>query len=112
MLPKSKLQDVELGYSIQDVGNQLKLILSHELFNNSAVLSNFLKYIVEETLAGNFKSLKEYTIGVEGLGKKADFNPQIDAIVRIHAGRLRRLLTKYYNGPGIQDRILIEVVKG
>lgn len=112
MSPKSLSQDVQLNYSSQEVITQLKLILSHELFNNSAVLSNFLKYIVEETLAGNLKSLKEYTIGVNGLGKKADFNPQIDAIVRIHAGRLRRLLTEYYNGPGNQDRILIEVVKG
>jgi len=112
MSPKSLAQDVELSYSSQEVLTQLKLILAHELFNNSAVLSNFLKYIVEETLAGNLKSLKEYTIGVNGLGKKADFNPQIDAIVRIHAGRLRRLLTEYYNGPGAQDKILIEVVKG
>lgn len=112
MSPKSLSQDVESTYSAPEVIAQLKLILSHELFNNSAVLSNFLKYIVEETLAGNLKSLKEYTIGVNGLGKKVDFNPQIDAIVRIHAGRLRRLLTEYYNGPGAQDRILIEVVKG
>ena len=112
MSTKSLSQDVELSYSSQEVLTQLKLILAHELFNNSAVLSNFLKYIVEETLAGNLKSLKEYTIGVNGLGKKADFNPQIDAIVRIHAGRLRRLLTEYYNGPGAQDKILIEVVKG
>jgi adenylate cyclase len=112
MSPKSLSQDVESSYSSLEVLNQLKLILAHELFNNSAVLSNFLKYIVEETLAGNLKSLKEYTIGVNGLGKKADFNPQIDAIVRIHAGRLRRLLTEYYNGPGAQDKILIEVVKG
>ena len=112
MSPKSLSQEVESSCSSLEVLNQLKLILSHELFNNSAVLSNFLKYIVEETLAGNLKSLKEYTIGVNGLGKKADFNPQIDAIVRIHAGRLRRLLTEYYNGPGVQDRIVIEVVKG
>jgi adenylate cyclase len=112
MSPKTLSQDVESSCSSLEVLSELKLILSHELFNNSAVLSNFLKYIVEETLAGNLRSLKEYTIGVNGLGKKADFNPQIDAIVRIHAGRLRRLLTEYYNGPGSQDRILIEVVKG
>jgi len=112
MSPKTISEDVDSRYSSQDVMTQLRLILAHELFANSAVLSNFLKYIVEETLAGNLKSLKEYTIGVNGLGKRSDFNPQIDAIVRIHAGRLRRLLAEYYNRPGGQDKILIEVVKG
>jgi len=82
------------------------------LFSGSAVLSGFLKFIVEETLEGNSDELKEYTIAVSALGKSADFNPQIDAIVRIHAGRLRRLLSEYYTGPGRTDPIRIEVVKG
>src|SRR5690606_23913179 len=58
------------------------------------------------------EGLKEYTIAVSALGKPDDFNPQIDAIVRIHAGRLRRLLNEYYMGIGITDTIKIEVVKG
>src|SRR5690606_40438266 len=35
-----------------------------------------------------------------------------DAIVRIHAGRLRRLLNEYYTTTGVADVIKIEVVKG
>lgn len=45
-----------------------------------------------ETLNGNEQSLKEYIIGVNVLKKDPDFNPQIDSIVRIHAGRLRKYL--------------------
>ena len=56
--------------------------------------------------------MKEYTIAVSALGKAEDFNPQIDAIIRIHAGRLRRLLNEYYMGSGINDTLRIEVVKG
>lgn len=108
----SPFQEFEPGCSSQEVMTQLRVILSHEMFSNSPVLSNFLKFIVEETLAGNLNSLKEYTIGVSGLGKKSDFDPQMDAIVRIHAGRLRRLIAEYYAGPGIQDEISIEVAKG
>lgn len=99
-------------YSKKEVLDELNSILSSDLFSRSTVLSNFLKFIVEETLAGNTEGLKEYTIAVSALGKSPDFNPQIDAIIRIHAGRLRRLLNDYYQGSGITDTIKIEVVKG
>jgi adenylate cyclase len=102
----------QLEFSKKEVIKQLDRILSSDLFSHSAMLSYFLKFIVEETLEGKTSGLKEYTIGVSALGKNADFNPQIDAIVRIHAGRLRRLLNEYYTGPGLNDPIMIEVVKG
>jgi TolB-like protein len=91
---------------------ELDRILSSDLFARSAVLSNFLKFIVIETIENQPETLKEYTIAVSALGKPSDFNPQIDAIVRIHAGRLRRLLSEYYLGVGIADPIRIEVIKG
>lgn len=99
-------------YSKEEILDELDRIISSDLFSRSSVLSNFLKFIVEETLKGNTEGLKEYTIAVGALGKSADFNPQIDAIVRIHAGRLRRLLNDYYQSSGITDTIRIELVKG
>lgn len=99
-------------FSKKEIQDELDRILSSDMFSRSSVLSNFLKFIVEETLEGNTEGLKEYTIAVSALGKPDDFNPQIDAIVRIHAGRLRRLLNEYYMGIGITDTIKIEVVKG
>ena len=99
-------------YTEKDILSELKRILSSDLFLRSSVLSNFLKFIVEETLGGRTEHLKEYTIGVNALGKPADFNPQIDAIVRIHAGRLRRLLSEYYATFGNTNSMMIEVVKG
>ena len=100
------------GNSKKEVIGELGRILASDLFSRSPVLSNFLKFIVEETLEGNTDALKEYTIAVSALGKSHDFNPQTDAIVRIHAGRLRRLLNEYYAGPGAADSLKIEVVKG
>lgn len=94
------------------VKKQLDCILSSDLFIASRVLSNFLEFVVKETLEGNADTLKEYTIAVSALGKNSDFNPQIDAIVRIHAGRLRRLLTEYYKDTGSDDPIKIEMHKG
>jgi len=79
---------------------------------NSSVLTQFLNFVVTETLAGRSDSLKEYTIGVQALKKDADFNPQIDSIVRIHAGRLRRALKEYYYELGQNDPIIIDIPKG
>lgn len=112
MQPNSSEKHVFPDYTRKEILDELDCILSSDMFSRSSVLSNFLKFIVEETIEGNTDSLKEYTIAVGALGKADDFNPQIDAIVRIHAGRLRRLLNDYYRGPGISDKIKIEVIKG
>lgn len=96
----------------KEIREQLERILSNDMFSRSFVLCSFLKFIVNETLEGRTEELKEYTIAVCALGKSTDFNPQTDAIVRIHAGRLRRLLNKYYTGPGITDSVKIQVIKG
>ena len=112
MSHKSREESITLNFSNNEIQQELDQILSSSLFSRSSVLSNFLKFIVEETLQGNTDRLKEYTIAVSALGRTSDFNPQTNAIVRIHAGRLRRLLNAYYEGPGITDAIKIEVAKG
>ena len=87
-------------------------ILSFGEFSKAPILSKFLEFIIEKKLSGNEAEIKEYTIGVKGLGKPSDFNPQLDAYVRIHAGRLRQALTRYYLGPGRDDEIIIAIPKG
>jgi TolB-like protein/Tfp pilus assembly protein PilF len=91
---------------------QLSAILLTAAFQNSNVLSRFIRFIVEETLAGHETELKEYTIAVKVLSKRTDFNPQLDPIVRIHAGRLRRALHEYYLEAGKDDPIIISIPKG
>jgi TolB-like protein len=96
----------------EDVFAQLRRILDSDQISRSAVLTDFLTFVVKETLAGRSEGLKEYTIGVQALRKNADFNPQTDSIVRIHAGRLRRALKEYYYEEGKEDAILISIPKG
>jgi hypothetical protein len=55
---------------------------------------------VEKSLAGEADDLKEFTIGVEALGKSEDYNPQIDPSVRVQVGRLRAKLEEYYRTEG------------
>ncbi len=80
----------------EQIRKELYTILEDKGFSGSRRASDFLKYIVEETLAGRENQLKEYTIGVEVYKKGSDFLPQTDPVVRIEAGRLRKKLEQYY----------------
>ena len=72
-------------------------------------LAAFLRFVVEETLAGHSERLKDYTIAVDALGCSPDFNPETDAIVRVHAYRVRRALVRYYETEGMRDPVVIEL---
>ena len=99
-------------FTPQTVRQHLGRILSAPPFSDSVVLTRFLTFIVNETLEGRSHGLKEYTIAVEALKKDPDFNPQIDAIVRIHACRLRRALKEFYYEHGADEDMQILMRKG
>lgn len=99
-------------FSASEIFLQVQKIVRDPVFENSVILKNFLQYIVEESLHGNSNKLKEYTIAVNVLHKPIDFNTQENGIVRIHAGRLRRILDTYYKEHGVIDFIRISIPKG
>ena len=88
-----------------------KICLSVELSNKS-MLCRLLNYLVTEKLAGREDKLKGYTIGTEALGREEGYDSDKDPLVRIHAGRLRRLLRLYYHESGKNDELKIEIPKG
>ena len=73
------------------VKKQLRQLLDQEELKRSPILSKFLEHVVVTKLEGREDEIKEYTIGVQALGRPIDFNPQLDAVVRIHASRLRNI---------------------
>lgn len=94
------------------IEKQLQKIISTNRFKASKMLSAFLEFIIKTAIQGHAPEIKEYTIGTKALGRPADFNPATDAVVRIQAGRLRRLLAEYYWEEGLNDGIIIEIPKG
>lgn len=91
---------------------QLEKILTSSNFATASQLSNFLRYVVEQTLNGQSDSIKQYTVAVEALGYAADFDPQSNPTVRVHAQQLRRALDHYYQTQGFEDPIRIDIPKG
>ena len=98
--------------SASEVRAELEAVLQSKPFSSSARLSRFLRYVTEETLAGRAASLKEYKLGLEVFGRGEDFDPRVDAVVRVEARQVRFKLADYYAGPGIHDPIIISLPKG
>jgi hypothetical protein len=90
---------------------ELEKILSARILRGKETLRVLLTYLVEKTLDGGAGMLKEYTIGVEAFGKRADYDPQEDASVRVQIGRLRQKLEEYYRTEGARDPLVIELPK-
>jgi adenylate cyclase len=94
---------------IQDA---LQRVLASRDFVNSERKRRFLKFVVQETLAGHADRIKAYAIALDVFGRGPSFDPAADPVVRIEAGRLRRCLEHYYLGEGAADRIRITIPKG
>ena len=81
-------------------------------FTASDRARRFLRYVVEETLAGRADRIKAFSVAIEVFGRDESFDPQNDPVVRIEAGRLRRALEHYYLLSGKDDAVLIDIPKG
>jgi serine/threonine-protein kinase len=94
------------------IAAQLEKILASGMFSQSERMCRFLRMVVEYSTSDRADELKEYPIGLQVFDRKPSFDPRVDPIVRVEAGRLRRKLTKYYETEGVADEILIELPKG
>ena len=72
-----------------------------------AEMPSFLRFAIENALAGNIDLLKEYVIGTEVYDRKPPYHPSQDSIVRTEARRLRAKLKDYYESEGKQDPVFI-----
>lgn len=90
----------------------LEKLIASPTFSKSPQLAHFIKFVVEETLAGRADRIKAYTIAADALGRGADFDAQNNPLVRVEAGRLRHALDQYYATHGRDDPITIELPRG
>src|SRR5436309_1423433 len=69
------------------VRDQLQRIVASATFQQVDRLKRFLTFVVDETIAGRRRELKEYVIGVQVFGKEESVDPRTDPIV---SGSVRR----------------------
>jgi len=95
------------------VRGQLARVVKSPGFVGSARLCRFLTHIVNRTIDGDIDSLKEFSIAMEVFDRTSQYDPNIDAIVRVEARRLRGKLKAYYeDGQGTVDPVLIGLRPG
>jgi hypothetical protein len=94
------------------IEHQLDRILKSRRFLNCHRLSRFIRYTVEQTLAGSSHRLKEYTLAIEVFDKPDSFDPRLDSTVRVAARSLRTRLGAYYGAEGANDEVLIRFSPG
>ena len=98
--------------SQEEVRAQLERLLASDALAGSARLRRFLSFIVERTLKGDAQQLKEYAVGIEVFDRGQEYDPRVDSIVRVEAGRLRSRLDEYYGHAGSDDAVVIRIPRG
>lgn len=95
-----------------EVEASLRRLLASSGFAKSPRQQSLLTYLVGQSLSGHGERLKGYAIGIDVFGRGPEFDPAVDAIVRVEVGRLRNKLREYYDGPGTADEFVFDLPKG
>lgn len=111
-LRSGNTDDPRLDITAAEVMLQLDRIVRNQQFERADRSKAILSFVVAEMLAGRSDRIKAYTIATLVLNRDADFDPQVNPIVRMEAGQLRRRLDRYYATDGAEDDLVITVPKG
>jgi len=91
---------------------QVERIVHSDTLRNAEALRRLLKFLAEKSASGEADELKEYTVGVDGLGRPVSYDPRHDAAARIQVGRLRQKISDYYRTEGKDDAVIVDLPKG
>lgn len=94
------------------IQEQLERLLVNPHFSHSRRFPSFLRFVVEQTLAGQTDALKERTLGIEIFGRDADYDTASDPIVRVTAGEIRKRIAQYYQEPGHECEMKLSLPSG
>ena len=94
------------------ISEQLERILAHPAFKTSARCQNLLRYVVDRSLRGECEQIKERTLGIEVFERKANYDTGQDHVVRAAAAEVRKRLAQYYQEPGHEAELNIQLRAG
>jgi TolB-like protein/Tfp pilus assembly protein PilF len=107
-----RVPSLPLRIDEEQLQQQMERIVCSPIFVRAARCQRFLRYLVAAAVADPLLSPKEYTIAIEVFDRGEEYDPAIDATVRVEAGRLRSRLREYYAAEGAGDSLRIELPKG
>jgi hypothetical protein len=96
----------------QPILDQVERMVASSFFCHSKHYPALLRYVVEQTLQGRGAQLKERVVGFEVFGRDADYDTNLDPVVRNSACEVRKRIAQYYQEPGHEMEIRIEIPTG
>jgi len=96
----------------ETIREHLERMVEDPVFRSSKRSVQFLRYVVEQTLAGATDQIKERTIGVEVFGRDPSYDTNVDHVVRTAAIELRKRLAIYYGDERHKSDLRICLVPG
>src|SRR5580765_5554936 len=114
---RPSIDESELGsgpaYKENDPRWQLaQRIVASKSFAKSGLFSRFLLYVCDRTLNGRTEEISEQQIGVHVFGRKPQYNPAEDNIVRNYARQLRQRLDAYFEDEGKAEELRLRIPRG
>jgi hypothetical protein len=103
-IPLSEKERLQILAHLED-------LLESPAFAGSRRRQAFLRYVVEETLAGRGAAIKETNIAVDVFGRSNDFDAQTASIVRVTAAEVRKRIAQVYEA-GLRGNLHIELPLG
>ncbi len=91
---------------------ELNWLLNSGALGRSSNLTRMLTFVCEKHFLGQDDQVKEYSIATEALGRRDDFDPQSDTIVRVTAHSLRKRLEEIYQTDGMNRPVNILIPLG
>jgi hypothetical protein len=95
-----------------EVREQLGRLLANPFFSHSKRFPTFLRFVVEQTLAGDSENIKERTLGIEIFGRDAEYDTASDPIVRVTAAEIRKRVAQYYQDSAHEHELRISLPSG
>jgi len=95
----------------EDKVEELENLLRSGLVREGSQAYALLEYLGRRAIEERREPVKEYAIGIEALGKPADYDPRIDPTVRVEIGRLRARLQNHYR-EGAVRKVHLGIAKG
>jgi len=96
----------------QEMRGLVQRVANAPQFRKSPRLREFLLFACDRALQDRQDELREQSIGCAIFGRRPDYNPSEDNIVRVEARKLRMRLDEYFTSEGRDEPVLIEIPKG
>jgi len=104
--PKTEAPDSELCWAL------VERVASSTPFRRAARLRELLLYVSRCLLKDGRDKIHENEIGAAVFDRPANYDTNIDPIVRVNATELRKRIEAYFDAEGLNETIIMEIPRG